>query len=203
METNPGKARTGRKSTFTNARLEKLIAHIEHDGLNYRQACACVGVSESTFRVWRKRRGVAERVEQAREILRANVLAKIKAAGEKDFRANVEFLRLSFPEYRYSNGPSVSVAIQNNVEVSDPIRADLIARREKALAGAAADAPPQLADSADARREEALDAEAKLKDGVIEPAPEPVPERPPRSAVDHAKRLEDREWRIAGRAGRG
>jgi hypothetical protein len=201
-ETLDRKGRRGRKNTYSLARLNELLGFIE-DGLNLKQSCQATGISESTLRAWRKRPGVNEKVEAAREIMRGKILAQIKKAGRSDWRALAEYLRLAFPEYRYGNGPSVNIAVQQNMEVTDKQRTELIARREKALANAAADAPPQLADASDARREEALAAERSVKEGVvIEPAPSPEPERPARSAVDHAKRLEEREWRIAGRAAR-
>jgi len=84
------------------------------------------------------------------------VLAKIKAAGAKDWRAHVEFLRLAFAEYRFGNSPQVNVALQQNMVHYDPERAKLIAELEQRRARALADKggasePLQLEDASDAR----------------------------------------------------
>jgi hypothetical protein len=179
-------------------RVCKFIA----DGLNYKQAAAAAGISETSLLVWRKQHGdFAEKCEAAREIMRAKVLAKIKAAGASDWRAHVEFLRLAFAEYRFGNSQQVNVAIQQNMAVSDPERAKLIAELEERRARALADKPVaseplQLEDkpAASDARKIALEAERKLS---APPMPEPTPERlkenPPRNIVERA------EWREAQR----
>ena len=80
--------------------------------------------------------GFAEKVEAAREIMRSKILAKIKAAGQDDWRALECFLRLSFAEYRFGNNQQVNVAIQQNMAVSDPERAELINKLEETRARA-------------------------------------------------------------------
>jgi hypothetical protein len=140
--------------------------------------------------------------EAAREQLRARVLAQMRRVGKDDWRCLAEFARLTFTDLR-NNGANVSVAVQAVTTLSDrdPERALLIARREAALANAAASSPPlQLDDSIDARAI-AEETEARLKQAVDV---EPEPERPPRSAVDKAAWAEQqrRDWSAAARAQR-
>jgi hypothetical protein len=94
--------------------------------LNNKQACQAVGIGETTLREWRnEHEGLEERLEAAREVMRSKVLAKIKAAGAQDWRAHEAFLRLAFAEYRFGNSQQVNVAIQQNLAVSGPERAEL------------------------------------------------------------------------------
>jgi transposase-like protein len=191
----------GRKEKWSPALANKVIEFITQ-GLNFQQAAQAVGVCPNTLRVWRRdKKGFNERVESAREILRAKVLAEIKAAGATDWRAAAEFLRLSFAEYRFGSGTSVQVALQQTLTLSDrdPERAALIERREKALA--ATTATKQLVDASE-RRAEALETERELKDAggeVRDPEPAHLREHPP-TVVDHANMREEmRGWRDAAR----
>jgi transposase-like protein len=199
MENNQT-VKTGRKEKWSPALAAKLISYIA-DGLNYQQACQAIGICPNTLRRWRRdREGFDAKIEAAREILRAKILAKIKAAGAKDWRAWAEFLRLSFAEYRFGNGPSVHVAVQQNLEVSDPQRAELIQRRAKALEARASE-PSRPTDASDARTI-ALETEARLKQGVVEvhdPEPKRLRERPPTTIIERADLLEERQWREAAR----
>jgi len=118
-------------------------------------------------------------------------------------RAREAFLRLAFAEYRFSN--QVNVAIQQNMEVYDPERAELIELRNKAqeararaLADKGASEPLQLADKSGASdaREIALEAESKIAKGVSvevhDPEPRRLRERPPRTVVERADLQEER-----------
>jgi len=115
------------------------------------------------------------------------------AAGAKDWRAHVEFLRLSFAEYRFGNSQQVNVAIQQNMAVSDPERAQLIDELEKTRARALADkpvAPLQLADKSGA-------SDARLQEPAA-PVAKRLREHPPKTVVERADwREERRQW--AGR----
>ena len=188
-----------KKTKRTPALITKLLGYIE-DGLCNSQACAACGIGVTTLREWRAADPTfEERLGAAREVLRSKVLVKIREAGASDWRALAEFLRLSFAEYRFGNGPSVNVAIQQNMAVSDPERARLIAQLEERRASALADKsgasePLQLTDAND-RREEALAYERALKEGVIE-----VREQPPKTVVERADLIEERrQWRDAAR----
>jgi len=208
MDTNhTGKApvKTGRKTKYSPALINKLISYIE-SGLNLKQSCQAALIGETTLREWRKLYpDFNERIEAAREILRAKILAKIRDAGKNDWKAHAEFLRLAFPEYRYGNGPSVNVAVQQTLAVSDPERAKLIEQLEASRAPALAntscvEAPLQLADAGDSQ-EKALAAERQLKEErTVEVRVEPVREQPPKTVVERADLLEERrQWRAAWR----
>jgi len=206
----PVKARVGRKTKYSETLIKKLLSFIS-DGLNNKQACQAVGIGETTLREWRAaHEGLEERLQAAREVLRAKVLGQIRAAGAKDWRAHVEFLRLSFSEDRFGSGPTnVNVALQNNIslEERDPERARLIAELEEQRARALAntscvEAPLQLADAGDSQ-EKALAAERQLKEErTVEVRVEPVRayEQPPKTVVERADlREERRQWREAAR----
>jgi hypothetical protein len=202
----PVKNLGGRKTKWSPALANKVIELIK-EGLSYQQAAQAVGVSPDRLRVWRRdKKGFNERVESARELLRAKVLAEIKAAGAKDWRAHAEFLRLCFAEYRFATGASVNVAVQTALTMSDrdPERARLIERREKALAATAASAPRLTSEaSADERRAAALESERKLhEDGggeVHDATPARLIERPPKTVVERDDWQERQEWRAAAR----
>jgi hypothetical protein len=203
------KTRPGFRPKYCKAIVDRICRYIA-TGLNNKQACQAAGISETSLLVWRKQHaGFAEKVEAAREIMRSKILAKIKAAGKDDWRAHVEFLRLAFAEYRFGNSQTVNVAVQSNMEVYDPARAELIERRNKALEAARARAlankdgasePKQLADGASDAREEALAAERQLQ---LPPPPAVVPkhlqEKPPKNIVEHcdlqAERMRREGWR--------
>jgi hypothetical protein len=195
----------GNKTKYSKAIVDKICRFIE-SGLNNKQACAAAGISETSLLVWRKQHpDFADKIEAAREIMRAKVLAKIKAAGAKDWRAHVEFLRLAFAEYRFSNSQHVNVAIQQNMAMTDPERTELIAKLEKARAKALADKsgasePLQLTDASGASdtRAIALEAERKLAGGQGAQAAEPEPE-PERLREKPPQNVERAEWREAQR----
>jgi hypothetical protein len=185
---------------YNKAIVDKICGYIA-DGLNLKQSCQAALVSESSVLLWRKTYpDFAEKIEAAREQMRSKILAKIKAAGKDDWRALAEYLRLAFAEYRYGNSPQVNVAVQQNMAVSDPDRAFLIAKLEETRARALSDkdgAPLQLADKSGASdaREVALEAKRKLGAApVAEPEPEQLREKPPTLTV-----VERAEWREARR----
>src|SRR6266436_6194775 len=117
----------GNKTKHSKAVVDKICLFIS-SGLNNKQACQAAGISETSLIVWRRQHpDFALKVEAAREIMRSKILAKIKAAGAKDWRAHVEFLRLAFAEYRFGNSPQVNVALQQNMTAYAPERTKLIA----------------------------------------------------------------------------
>jgi terminase small subunit-like protein len=198
----------GNRTKYNKSIVAKICGFIE-SGLNNKQACAAAGISETSLRVWRNDHpDFAEKVEQAREIMRAKVLAEIKRAGAKDWRAHEAFLRLAFAEYRFGNGTQVNVALQNNMSLSerDPQRARLIEMRAAALAKRDASEPAQLADrDARERYEEALEAERKIKEGQSTEAHDAEPprlqERPPQNIIERcdeqARRMRAEGWKSA------
>jgi hypothetical protein len=113
------------------------MAAIE-DGLNIKQACIANGIHPRTFYDWRiENPDIEAAFETARETCRQRALAQLKRFGGDDYRALLEWLRLSYAEYRYGNGPSINVSAGVAVEITDLERAKLIERRELALSGQA------------------------------------------------------------------
>ena len=66
--------------------------------------CVVAGIGVTTLNEWREKYpDLEERLSDAREQARLKALQAIKTAGEKDWRAHAESLRLSFPtDYRVS-----------------------------------------------------------------------------------------------------
>jgi hypothetical protein len=91
--------------------------------------------------------GLESRMEAAREEARQKALEGIKAAGQKDWRALAEWLKLTFPEHRQGNNINVSatagVQQATEVVVTEEQRRRLIALREKLLNAPSADGPKQ------------------------------------------------------------
>ena len=197
----------GNKTKYSRTIVARICRYIE-SGLNNKQACQASGICESTLAAWRREYADFDsKIEAAREVMRAKVLAQIKAAGAKDWRAHAEFLRLAFAEYRFGNSPQVSVAIQNNMPLNDPERAGLIAKIEEARAKALADksgATSAPKDASDAR-EIALEAERSLKEGAPQqpakplmlPLPKPKPMTIVERADDQLRRMQREGWRSA------
>lgn len=192
----PIKTRAGRKTKYSPALINKLLNYIA-DGLNNKHACAAVGIGETTLREWRaEHAGLEEKIEAAREVMRSKVLAEIKKAGAKDWRAHECFLRLAFAEYRFGTSNQVNVAIQNNsMQLTDPERAALIELRENALARKSGAREPDAKDA----RAIALEAERNLAQPPPAAAePERLRERPPKTVVERADWREERGgWREA------
>jgi hypothetical protein len=72
----------------------------------------------------------------AREEARQSALEGIKTAGEKDWRALAEWLKLTFPEHRQGHNINVSATAGASVQITDEERRKLIAMRERALSEA-------------------------------------------------------------------
>ena len=77
-------------------------------------------------------------MEAAREEARQKALEGIKAAGQKDWRALAEWLKLTFPEHRQSSNINVSATAHaqqaTGVVITEEQRQRLIALRERLLA---------------------------------------------------------------------
>jgi hypothetical protein len=80
-------------------------------------------------------------MDAAREEARQRALEGIKAAGQKDWRALAEWLKLTFPEHRQSSSINVSATATAQqataVIVTEEQRQRLIAMRERLLSEAA------------------------------------------------------------------
>ena len=99
----PNKAQVGRPTKFNNEVLGRLYSALA-DGMPIKGACVVAGIGVSTLADWRERDSqIEDAMSEARECARQKALSAINAAGEKDWRANAEWLRLSFPaDYRGS-----------------------------------------------------------------------------------------------------
>ena len=95
----------GRPTKFSDERVKRLCDAIAA-GMPMKGACVVAGVGVTTLNEWRERYpNLEERILDARENARLKGLQAIKAAGDKDWRAWAEFLRLTFPaDYRGNRG---------------------------------------------------------------------------------------------------
>jgi hypothetical protein len=100
----------GRPTKFNDETIARLCAAMA-DGMPIRGACIVAGIGVTTLKEWRERYpDLEERIGDAREHARLRALQAIKAAGEKDWRAWAEWLKLTHPtEYRGS-GAKVQVS---------------------------------------------------------------------------------------------
>ena len=104
----------GRPSKYCEALIERLLAALA-SGLTQKQACKAVGIGQTTLIDWRKEYPELEpQMEIAREQARKKALEGIKTAGEKDWRALAEWLKLTFPEYRSGSSINVSATAVND-----------------------------------------------------------------------------------------
>src|SRR5438477_468550 len=110
---------TGRPTKFAAETVERLCAAIG-DGMPIKGACTVAGIGVTTLNEWREKYpDLEERIADAREHARLKALQGIKEAGERDWRAHAEWLRLTFPtDYRGSGG---KIAITTTAIASGPI----------------------------------------------------------------------------------
>jgi hypothetical protein len=100
------------------AALDRLCAALA-DGMPIKGACVVAGIGVTTLAEWRERHPrLEDRMSQARELARQKALQAIKAAGEKDWRARVEWLRLTFPADYRGSGHKVEVQQAVQVQIS-------------------------------------------------------------------------------------
>jgi len=109
----------GRPTKFTEETVERLCSTIG-DGMPIRGACVVAGIGVTTLTEWREKYpDLEERIVDAREHARLKGLQAIKAAGDKDWRAWAEFLRLTFPaDYR---GSGAKIQVSALASVSGPV----------------------------------------------------------------------------------
>ena len=93
----------GRPTKFSDETVERLCGAVA-SGAPFKSACVVAGIGVTTLNEWREKYpDLAERLSDAREQERLKALQAIKTAGEKDWRASAEWLRLTFPaDYRGS-----------------------------------------------------------------------------------------------------
>jgi hypothetical protein len=109
----------GRPTKFNDETVERLCAAMA-DGMPIRGACVVAGIGVTTLKEWREKyANLEERIADAREHARLKALQGIKGAGERDWRAHAEWLRLTFPaDYRGTGG---KIAISATAIASGPI----------------------------------------------------------------------------------
>jgi hypothetical protein len=109
--------RVGRPTKFNEEVIARLCSALA-DGMPIKGACVVAGIGVSTLADWRERDSqIEDAMNEARERARQKALSAIKAAGEKDWRANAEWLRLTFPA-DYRNAPKIDVTANANANVS-------------------------------------------------------------------------------------
>ena len=125
----PNKAQVGRPTKFNNEVLGRLYSALA-DGMPIKGACVVAGIGVSTLADWREGDSqIEDAMSQARECARQKALSAIKAAGEKDWRANAEWLRLTFPA-DYRNASKIDVTASANAQVSGIV---ITAERQREL----------------------------------------------------------------------
>jgi len=104
--------------------------------MSIKSACVVAGIGVTTLADWREEHPELEdRLAESREFARQKALQAIKAAGEKDWRAHAEWLRLSFPgDYRgNANKIQVSATAQaSSIVLPEEERLNLIERQRAA-----------------------------------------------------------------------
>src|SRR5207248_7422214 len=115
-ELTESRSRLGRPSKFSEQTVQRLCAALA-DGMPIKGACVVAGIGVTTLSAWREKHPrLEDRMSEARELARENALRAIKAAGEKDWRAKAEWLRLVFAEdYRGGQKVEVQQAVQIQV----------------------------------------------------------------------------------------
>jgi hypothetical protein len=127
--------RAGRPTKFKDATLDRLCAALA-DGMSIKSACVVAGIGVTTLSEWREEYPELEdRLAESREFARQKALQGIKAAGQKDWRAHAEWLRLSFPADYRGNANKVEVnatAQASSIVLTEEERLELIERQRAA-----------------------------------------------------------------------
>ncbi len=100
----------------------------------FKSACVVAGIGVTTLNEWRKLHlDLETHLAEARELARLKALQAIKAAGERDWRAHAEWLKLVFADdYRGSTKIDVSAtAVASPPVMSEERRMELIERRRQ------------------------------------------------------------------------
>jgi hypothetical protein len=108
----------GHPSKYTPTAVRRLLAAIA-DGMTNKAACVAANIGVATLRDWRKEHPDLElRMEEAREKARQKALRRIKTAAEQgDWRADAEWLKLTFPQ-DYRRSGSQPTTQTNNTQIN-------------------------------------------------------------------------------------
>jgi hypothetical protein len=129
------KAVVGRPTKFSSSVVEALCEALA-DGMPIKGACVVAGICVTTLSEWREKRPeIEERMSEARERARQKALQRIKSAGEKDWRADAEWLRLTFPADYRGTGNKIEVSATESVS-------PVVMTEERRLARIERDAKP-------------------------------------------------------------
>ena len=100
----------GRPTKFHEQTVERLCGAVA-SGAPFKSACVVAGIGVTTLNEWREKYpDLEERLSDAREQARLKALQAIKTAGEKDWRAYAEWLRLTFPADYRGSGAKIEVS---------------------------------------------------------------------------------------------
>jgi hypothetical protein len=127
----------GRPTKYSAELVETLCGALA-DGMPIKGACIVAGISATTLGEWREKYPELEtRLTEAREFARQKALQAIKNAGERDWRAHAEWLKLSYPsDYRGGNtriDVSANAFASSAVVCSEEQRQALMERRKKLM----------------------------------------------------------------------
>lgn len=129
-------ARVGRPTKYSAEAVERLCTALEI-GMPIKGACVVAGVGVATLGEWRtKFPDLESRLSEAREMARQKALQAIKAAGDRDWRAWAEWLKLGFPaDYRGRTRIDVSAtaSASSAVVLSEEQQRDLREQRRRIM----------------------------------------------------------------------
>lgn len=121
----------GRPTKFNEQTIAHLCVAIG-EGLSIKSACTVAQIGVTTLAEWRAEHpGLEERLSESRELARQKALRAIQAAGERDWRAWAEWLKLAFSaDYRGATKIDVTASAQVSTAVvmTEERRLELIAR---------------------------------------------------------------------------
>ena len=114
--------------------VRRLLVAIA-DGMTNKAACIAANIGVATLRDWRHQHPDLEaRIEEAREKARQKALQRIKVAGEQgDWRADAEWLKLTFPQDYRRAGSQPQPAQQNHLHVHGDTGITLSIERQQEL----------------------------------------------------------------------
>jgi hypothetical protein len=130
--------RAGRPTKFNEATIDRLCEALSR-GCSIKTACCVTGIGVTTLADWRREHPeLEEQLTKAKEIAREKALQAIQDAGQKDWRANAEWLKLAFVnDYRRASETRLesNVTVQTALVCDEAMRMRLIEQRQRILAG--------------------------------------------------------------------
>ena len=134
LEKPKNKGYHGGQPTKFNKKRADLLLKALRAGLTKAQACLACGISRQTLATWcEKYPDFGLRVDSAREEARQDALESIRNAGEEDWKATAQWLRLAFPEYRTEQRHTVQLNSQTNILCDEETRMQIVEMRKKIM----------------------------------------------------------------------